>query len=73
MTAKNVRIFVEGINGNTGNLRATPKAATVGKNNEMRATVYVPNGTILIKKGSNVTGIFIGKDVNIGVNVVVGE
>ncbi|KAF0198460.1 MAG: hypothetical protein FD167_5801, partial [bacterium] len=71
LKAKDVLIFVEGINGNSGNLGATPKAVEIGKNNVIRATIYVPNGTLLIKKSSEVNGTFIGKDVQIGISAVV--
>ncbi len=71
ITASEIVFYVAGINGNNGNLGATPKAAHVGLNNELFANLYVPNGTMLIKQGSNATGSFFGKDVQIGIGVEV--
>ncbi len=66
ISASDIRIFVNGINGNTGNLGATPKAAQIGYENAVQANIYAPNGTLLIKQGSVVEGAFIAKDVKIG-------
>jgi hypothetical protein len=68
LTAKDVKVFVEGINGTTGALAATPNAK-IGLANEVRAHIYVPNGTLLIKQSSVVHGVFIGKWVQIGLSV----
>jgi RHS repeat-associated protein len=69
LTAKDVKIFVEGINGSNGNLGATPKAAKIGLSNEVRAHIYAPNGTLLVKQSSVVHGVLIGKWVQIGIGV----
>ncbi len=71
ISAKDIRIYVNGINGGTGNLGATPKAAQIGYTNTLRANIYAPNGTVLIKQGTVAEGAFIGKDVKIGMNVQV--
>lgn len=73
LKAKDASIFVEGINGNSGNLGATPKAAEIGKNNVVIATIYVPNGTLLVRQGSEANGTFMGKDVQIGISAVVSH
>ncbi|UCE56101.1 MAG: hypothetical protein JSV31_11845 [Desulfobacterales bacterium] len=73
ISAKDIRIYVNGINGTRGNLGATPKAATIGCNNSLKANIYAPNGTILIKQGSVAEGAFIGKNVQIGSSVEVDE
>jgi YD repeat-containing protein len=71
ISAKDIRIYVNGINGNTGNLGATPKAARVGYNNTLKANIYAPNGTLLIKQGTVAEGSFIARDVQIGLSVEV--
>jgi len=64
-------LFVGGINGNTGRLGATPKAAVVGYNNLVTATIFAPNGTLWLKQGTEARGAFIGRDVKVGYNVQV--
>ncbi|MCP5003613.1 MAG: PASTA domain-containing protein, partial [Planctomycetes bacterium] len=71
ISAKDIRIYVNGINGGTGNLGATPKAAQIGYTNTLQANIYAPNGTVLIKQGTVAEGAYIGKDVKIGKNVQV--
>ena len=71
ISAKEIRIYVNGINGTTGNLGATPKAAQIGYANTLRANIYAPNGTVWIKQKTVAEGAFIGKDVKIGKNVQV--
>ena len=67
-----IMVYVNGINGNTGNLGADPKAAQFGINNEVFAKVYAPNGTIYFKNGTKATGSFFGRDVLVGIGVEVG-
>jgi hypothetical protein len=69
--ATDIAIYVNGINGNTGNLGASPKAAKIGKNNILHANIYAPNGTLLVKQNSSATGALIGKDVIVGYNLEV--
>jgi len=71
ISADEIVFYVEGINGNNGNLGATPKAAKVGLNNIVKANFYVPNGTIWLRQNSEVEGAFIGKDVIVGLSVKV--
>jgi len=71
ITAADIRIYVNGINGSTGNLGATPKAAQIGYNNTLQANIYAPNGTLLIKQGTVAEGAFIAKDVQVGLSVQV--
>ncbi|MBI4701443.1 MAG: hypothetical protein HY744_09835 [Deltaproteobacteria bacterium] len=66
-----VEVFVAGINGQSGKLGGTPKAATVGIDNEVKARIFVPNGTLWIKEGSVATGRFVGRDVEIGIGTQV--
>ena len=66
ISAKNIRIYVNGIDGSTGNLDAKPQAARIGYDNILHANIYAPNGTVWIKHGTVADGAFIGKDVKIG-------
>jgi hypothetical protein len=67
--AKNLVLFVGGINGEDGALESEPMAAEVGIGNKIRANIYVPNGTLWIRENSHVEGSFIAKDVIIGEKV----
>jgi len=71
MSANEIIFYVEGINGTNGNLGATPKAAKIGISNNVKASFYVPNGTLWLRKNSEVEGSFIGKDVDVGIGVKV--
>ena len=71
LSADEIVFYVEGINGNNGNLGATPKAAKVGISNTVKANFYVPNGTLWIRQNSKAEGSFIGKDVDVGIGVKV--
>ncbi|MDY6990935.1 MAG: hypothetical protein SWQ30_23075, partial [Thermodesulfobacteriota bacterium] len=69
--ASDIRIYVNGVNGGAGGPNAYVKAARIGFNNDVKANIYAPNGTILVRAGSLVEGALIGKDVIIGYNVEV--
>ena len=71
VTARGIFIYVLGINGNTGNVGATPKAAKFGIRAELMVNVYAPNGTLWIRTRSTATGAFFGKWVTIGEDVTV--
>jgi|GEM_PF-2882745 len=71
MTADQIVFYIGGINGSNGNMTATPKAAQIGIANTVKANFYVPNGTLWIRQNSQVTGAFIGKDVDVGIGVKV--
>lgn len=64
--ASDIVFFVDGINGNSGNLGASPKAAKIGQKSVVDANFYVPNGTLHIRQNSTVTGAFIARDVLVG-------
>jgi len=66
ISAKDIRIYVNGINGSTGNLDARPLAAKIGNNSILNANIYAPNGTLWLKWCTVAEGAFIGKDVRIG-------
>ena len=64
-SAKDIVIYVGGINGTDGTLGATPKAATVGASSKINANIYVPNGTVQINANSELEGSIMGKDIKI--------
>ena len=66
MDARDIVIYVNGINGGTGNIGATPKAAKFGLSTEVQANVYVPNGTLWLRQNGQFTGGFVGKWVVLG-------
>ncbi len=71
ITASDIIFYVAGINGDTGELTAEPKAAKIGTNSTVKANFYVPNGTLHIKADSNAKGAFFAKDVIIGKRTIV--
>ena len=71
VSAKDIIFYVGGLNGSNGNLGATPKAAKIGISNTIKANFYVPNGTLWIREHSEAEGVFIGKDVVVGIGVKV--
>ena len=66
ITAADLVFYVAGINGNNGNLGATPKAAKIGQACTAQASFYVPNGTLQIRENTQATGAFLGLDVLVG-------
>ena len=70
LSAGGVEVVVTGINGSSGNLGATPKAATIGYDNTFVGRIHVPNGTLLVHQGSTVRGTLIARDVQVGIGVV---
>jgi hypothetical protein len=63
--------YVAGINGSTGNLGATPKAAKLGTGCTAFGDFRVPNGTLWTRENATVTGRLTGRDVIVGQNVTV--
>jgi RHS repeat-associated protein len=66
LTAADLLLIVTGVNGATGALDVTPKAADIGKQSTVRAKLYVPHGTLRLDKESQVTGALLAKWVAIG-------
>jgi hypothetical protein len=56
LQAHDIRIYVNGINGSTGNLGGSPKAAIVGESSTVKANLYAPSGTLWIRFGSEAEG-----------------
>lgn len=69
--ASSILFYVAGINGTTGALSATPKAVEIGTNNTVEINLYAPNGTARLQDGTAATGAFLGKDIDVGLNVQV--
>ena len=69
--AKDIVFYIEGINGEAGELDAEPNSVIIGDDSIVRATLYVPNGTLHIKADSMAKGAFFAKDVIIGKRVEV--
>jgi RHS repeat-associated protein len=67
LDARDIVIYVTGINGGTGGLGATPKAAKFGIATTVQANVYVPNGTLWLRQNGQFTGAFLGKWVILGI------
>ena len=66
--ASDIIVYVEGINGNSGNIGATPKAAKVGLAATFQGNLYAQNGTVYLRQNSQCTGSFIGKWAIVGIN-----
>ena len=71
ITAADILIYVEGINGKNGKLNSTPVAAKVGIQAHCEANIYAPNGTVHLRQKSQSIGSFIGKDVIVGEHATV--
>jgi beta-lactamase superfamily II metal-dependent hydrolase len=69
ISARDIVIYVNGINGNTGTLGDWPLAATIGTKSTLKANIYVPNGTARIKAYGVAEGAVIAKDVIMGIKV----
>jgi len=69
ISAPDIVIYILGTNGKNGYLGASPKAAVLGLDSKIFANIYVPNGTLHIRHGSEATGAFLGKWVLIGNDV----
>ena len=59
------------VNGKNGEFNSSPKAAKIGMKASAFANFYVPNGTLWLRQGANVTGAFLAKDINVGNHVQV--
>lgn len=69
--AKDLILYIGGINGTDGALASTPKAAALGKNNIINANLYVPNGTLFVNDNGVMKGSFLAKDISFGKNNIV--
>jgi hypothetical protein len=71
LTAKDVRLEINGLNGSNGTLGASPKAAAFGNDTVVRALLLVPNGTLQTGQRTNATGALFGRDVYVNLDAVV--
>jgi hypothetical protein len=71
LSAKDIRIYVNGTNGNSGIIADRPRAAVIGRGNCVKANIYAPNGTLWIKLFSRAEGAFFGREVRIGIRTKV--
>ena len=69
--AKDIHIYVNGINGNSGIIADRPRAAVIGTGNCVKACIYAPNGTLWIRLYSKAEGAFFGREVRIGIGTQV--
>ena len=71
LSAKDICIYVGGVNGGSRYLRNYPKAVQIGRYGKVFANLFAPNGTVSIQRDCIAKGAFIGKDVVIGYGVSV--
>lgn len=64
-------LHVAGIDGSTGALGETPTAFETGVDAVLHANVYAPNGTVLLRARTTLTGAVIAKHVQTGADGVV--
>ena len=69
--AKDIHIYVNGINGNSAIIADRPRAAVIGMGNCVKACIYAPNGTLWIRLYSKAEGAFFGREVRIGIGTQV--
>jgi hypothetical protein len=69
LTGSAIRIQVDGINGSSGAMTATPPAVHVDQNADLFATLYAPAGSIVVDQGVDATGAFLARDIRVGRNV----
>jgi hypothetical protein len=63
LTAAAIRIQVDGINGTTGALTATPPSVHVANAGKVFANLYAPAGSIVFDQSVDATGAFIARDI----------
>lgn len=69
--ASSIVFYVGGVNGTGGGLAATPKTVEIGVDNTVSANLYAPNGTIWLQDRTQATGAFVGRDLDVAVDVQV--
>jgi hypothetical protein len=65
LTAAAMRIQVNGINGTSGALTATPPSVHVGNASKVFANLYAPAGSIVFDQSIDATGAFLARDLHI--------
>ena len=69
LTAHDVVFYVGGINLRRGTIGSHLKSVQIGVSSTVRANVYAPAGAIWLCEGTEGTGAFVAKDVEVGVRV----
>ncbi len=64
-------LYVGGTNLVEGDPNSAPPAAKVGRESTVEANIYAANGTLQLKRDTNVTGAFLGRDVSVDSNAQV--
>jgi hypothetical protein len=68
LTPASMRIQIDGINGTTGVLGATPPSVHVGQSSKIFATLYATAGSLLMDQSVEGKGAFLGRDILVGAN-----
>ncbi|HXI60933.1 MAG TPA: hypothetical protein VNO55_32960 [Polyangia bacterium] len=68
LSASDGRIEVSGINGASGSLSDSPKAAVLGANAQVTALILVPKGLLSMGAGVLARGAFFARDISVGDN-----
>jgi len=66
LTAAAIRIQVDGINGSTGAMLATPPAVHVGQSGKIFANVFATAGSIVLDRAVEGNGSFVARDIRVG-------
>jgi len=65
LTASAIRIQVDGINGTSGAMTATPAAVQVSQASSVFANIYATAGSIVFSQSVDATGAFIARDIKV--------
>ncbi len=68
LTPVAMRIQVDGINGTTGALGATPPSVHAGQSSRILATLYATAGSLILDQSVEGNGAFLGRDILVGHN-----
>ncbi len=68
LTPAAMRIQVDGINGTTGVVGATPPSIHVGQSSRVLATLYATAGSLILDQSVEGNGAFLGRDILVGHN-----
>lgn len=68
LTPAAMRIQVDGINGTTGVVGATPPSVHVGQSSKILATLYATAGSLILDQSVEGNGAFLGRDILVGHN-----
>lgn len=66
ITTKRRMFFVGGANGTDGLLLSTPPSVSIGRDSNIAATIFAPNGTIDAGESMTLLGSLVARDVRVG-------